>query len=533
MAVDKLIEDDDNTYYVDSNGVMVKNTWVKVVNDEQDDDDEAEYNYYYMQSNGKAYKQGSSSSSLNKKVIDGKTYAFDEDGKMLYGWVDASGQMQNGDTDWQTAEDLYYFGSWDDGSMKTGWQRITVYDDRTNGGTSKDDDYDYWFNFKSNGKRRSSLSTPTYKKKLNGKYYAFDECGVMIYEWFQTGSSTTGSTGATVSDSYKVAENWNYFNSPEDGARVVKGWFKVVPPTDDNTFFETEESFAAADSDDESERWYYADNDGLVAGEIKKIKGKYYGFYPDNEQNSGRMLTGLCALEMDPADGSKIVRVVKANMDADEFSDFMDSKYTNADVTDSQQNTNVYLYYFGSDSQKDVDGAMKTGATTVTLDGDTYNFYFSKTGGAESKGRGVNGLDGHDYIYLYGQKVKADSDDKYRVVYADKDYNDPTAIAYDMDLSDFRSMSGITIDTLGTNKDSEIVKGILGDQISTNYWLVNTSGKIQKSGSAKKDGDDWYWYVDNYNIKMYVNNKTLTDVNYNGLELNKTSVWKNIQNIGQ
>ena len=56
MATDKIVVDDkDNTYYVDGNGVMVTNTWVKVVNEDQDDDDDpAEYRYYYMQSSGKA-----------------------------------------------------------------------------------------------------------------------------------------------------------------------------------------------------------------------------------------------------------------------------------------------------------------------------------------------------------------------------------------------------------------------------------------------------------------------------------------------
>ncbi len=49
MAIDKLVEDGEDTYYVDSNGVMVRNTRVRVVNEEQDDDsDPAEYNYYYM-----------------------------------------------------------------------------------------------------------------------------------------------------------------------------------------------------------------------------------------------------------------------------------------------------------------------------------------------------------------------------------------------------------------------------------------------------------------------------------------------------
>lgn len=92
--------------------------------------------------------------------------------------------------------------------------------------------------------------------------------------------------------------NWSYFNSPEDGARVTKGWFKVVAPDDDNdnTFKDYSGTFAKGDAEDENERWYYADGDGeLYKGEIKKIKGKYYGFYPEGTDKAGSMLT-VCAL---------------------------------------------------------------------------------------------------------------------------------------------------------------------------------------------------------------------------------------------
>jgi hypothetical protein len=417
--------------------------------------------------------------------------------------------------------------------MKTGWQRINVYDDRGD----KDDDYDYWFNFKSNGKRRSD----TNKKKISGKYYAFDEAGVMIYEWYQTGDNVTLSDKTTTVSSATLAENWNYFSSPEDGARVVKGWFKVVPPEDDTTFLENDDTFATSDSDDESERWYYADSDGLVAGKIKKIKGKYYGFWPEDGKKAGRMLTGLCALEMN---GEEIVSVVKADMDADELDDFMDSKlYTlknirakdeegNRDTVyaeKSDKETGVYLYYFGADSQKDTDGAMKTGATTISLDGESYSFYFSKTGGAESKGRGVNGLDGKDYVYMHGQKVKASSDDKYKLVYASGDYGKSDSVAWDCSSADVREYAK----SIGTNKDNETVMAVLADKFSSNYYLVNTSGKIQKTAAAKKDGDDWYWYVDDYNIKMYTNNKTLTkttsDGTINAIFANKSG-WSTLKN---
>ena len=112
MATDALIEDDDDTYYVDANGVMVTNTWVKVVNEDQDDDDDpAEYRYYYMQSNGKAYKAGDSGKT-KFKTIDGKKYAFDEDSKMLYGWVNEDDStLATDDSDWEQA--TYYMGSWE------------------------------------------------------------------------------------------------------------------------------------------------------------------------------------------------------------------------------------------------------------------------------------------------------------------------------------------------------------------------------------------------------------------------------------
>ena len=415
MATDMLVEDDDDTYYVDANGVMVTNTWVKVVNEDQDDDDDpAEYRYYYMQNSGKAYKAGDSGKT-KFKTIDGKKYAFDEDGKMLYGWVNEDDStLASDDSDWETA--TYYMGSWEDGSLKTGWQKITVYDQ------DEDDDYDYWFNFKSNGKKRfnESDSKDILEKKINGKHYAFDNRGVMTYEW----TLTTTSDASTIS-------NWLYFNSPEDGARATKGWFKVVAPDkdgDDNTFKDYSNlenpTFAKGDAEDENERWYYANSDGeLYVGQIKKIKGKYYGFAPEGNK-AGSMLTGLCALRVD--NSGNITKLWARNMDSDDLDDAMNGE---GDFVGFGSDTNDTLYYFGSN--EDSDGALKTGSVSVNLDGDT--------------------------VYAYG--------------------------------------------TLGS---------LVSGKASSNYYLLNTSGTIVKNKTAAKDGNDWYFYVDNKVIKMYTNNNTLT-----------------------
>ena len=489
MATDKLVEDDSDTYYVDANGVMVKNTWVKVVNEDQDDDDDpAEYRYYYMQNSGKAYKASDSSSTVKFKTIDGKKYAFDEDGKMLYGWIskyDAS--LKTDDNDWTEAD--YYLGSWEDGSLKTGWQKVNVYDE------DEDDDYDYWFNFKSNGEKRASVED----KKINGKHYRFDNRGVMVYTWgLASGAEASASSAA----------NWQYFNSPEDGARVTKGWFKVVAPmTDgtDNTFKNYgDATFAKTNADDESEKWYYADGDGeLYVGEIKKIKGKYYGFRPDDGKEGAAMLTGLCILQVD--NSGNIQKVIDDDIGADDVDDILDGKY---DGQDSWAADGVSLYYFGNNA--DSDGALKTGSTTISLDGSSYNFYFSKTGGTEGKGKGVSGIDDNKYIYMFGCKVKADSDDKYQLVKVtangkkSRDINADGVSVEKVESADYR---GDAITGTYTNADNESVSYTKFDD--ADLYLVNTSGNVQKNKTAAKDGNDWYFYVSDYNAKLYTNNKSL------------------------
>ena len=505
MAIDKLVDDDDDTYYVDSNGVMVRNTWVRIVNEDQDeDDDPAEYHYYYMQSNGKAYK-APDSSDIRFRTIDGKRYAFDDDGIMLYGWVTADGERETDEDGWAETDTLYYLGAWDDGAMKTGWQKLTVHDD------NEDDDMDYWFNFKSNGKKRFNETDNNIDEvRINGRRYGFDNRGVMTYEW------TLATTGGTPGASVASTTSWRYFNNVDDGARVTKGWFRVIAPADDNdnTFISNYGvSFAADDADDENERWYYADGDGqVISGQIKKIKGKYYGFRPEGtatggDRKAGAMLSGLVLMKVDPATGV-ILEVLDDDVDADDLDDLLDNTGTNA--ARALADPSISLYYFGSDELGD--GAMKTGATTVTLDGDTYNFFFRKTGGIESRGKGLTGVDDNKYIYKYGCRIKAGSDDKYQVVTVQ-----PSNGAVDIQ-EDGVKVTKISSRTLKTNLPTDVNSD--GETVSYNdisalhtaglrYYLVNTSGNIQKSKVAAKDGDDWYFYVKDRALLLYTNNKSL------------------------
>ena len=272
-----------------------------------------------------------------------------------------------------------------------------------------------------------------------------------------------------------------------------------MAPNEDNTFnSETYGgSFAATHADDEEEHWYYADGEGkLYSGAIKKIKGKYYAFRPDDGDKGAAMLNGLVLMKV-LSDGT-IDEIADDSVDSDDLSDILDGT---TDVEDG-----FSLYYFGND--EDSDGAMKTGNTTVTLDGDTYNFMFSKTGGAEGKGKGLHGIYDEKSIYMYGCKLKAGSDDKYIVAYADKDTGSDDATVIKYDSKDIRNAvySGLT-ESEDTNKDGDTVRAIRG--FSGNCYLLNTSGTIVKNKTAARDGDDWYFYVDDKNVIQYTNNKSL------------------------
>ena len=238
--------------------------------------------------------------------------------------------------------------------------------------------------------------------------------------------------------------------------------------------------------------------------DIKRINGKYYGFHPEGEKG-GAMLAGLCALIVDEKDGSVIDTVLYEDMDSDDLDEFMDK------VDDNQIGANTYLYYF-SDNEE-ADGSMKTGMVTVDLDGDSYQFQFRKSGGADSRGRSVHGVDG-DYIYKYGQRMKADSDQKYVLVRADGDINDDGITVKKYDGSDVRKLNEITQGI--SNSDDGKTKVYYGfGTRDAGWYLVNTSGKIQDGKkSGVKDGDDYYWYINEKDniIEQYLSDDPEIDV---------------------
>ncbi|WP_143321878.1 cell wall-binding protein [Clostridium sp. HBUAS56010] len=512
MTTDAIVEDEDNYYYVNESGAMVTNKWVSVENEEYDggsDDDEPLNHWYYFGANGKAYKSSSSNTTASFKTINGKKYIFDDEGKMLFGWIGKDGERKTGDDAWQKDNGEYYCGDENDGAQASGWVQIEIEDDGYNsdstGHSSKnvydDENQTRWFYFKSNGKKMAGEKGKT----INGKKYGFDEHGRMNAEWViydaDPTTDTTDVKRATLADASvlgistasqgdaEYSHNWRYYGSPEDGARVTKGWFKVVP----------DENLQLKKYNDDEDFWYYSDKDGkLVASELKTINGKKYAF-----DEYGRMKSGLKFIRFEVSESGRVSSTkISAILDDDSIDDTkFDTEENFLNSANDLNEAGYYAYYFGDGN----DGSMKTNKQNVSIDGESFRFMFNKSG--SFKGSGKTG-ESDDKYYLSGMLLKADKDDKYSVIKINK--KDADAVTYELlDTDEF--IDDITkneflgdADTIDKKKSdwSEAWK-IDNDKVKAGkieYKLVNTSGTVQKKKTKAKDGNDRCYVQSGSNI---------------------------------
>ena len=325
MLTDSWVDDE---YYVGDDGAMLINTWKKTLADEDMDDPEDDGDsWYYFGSKGKK-------TTSDTKKINGKTYFFDDDGKMRDGW-------------YQDGNDIYYLGDEDDGARTSGWLWLEKPDDDADIDLCDDDcdvcDEEGWYWFGSNGKMYKDAK----QKKINGKYYYFNEHGQMLYEWINGGKVTLGSNAQLDGNNIGTASpaDMLYTNVVEEGWRA-DGWYEIDGSEDLETNNDTDWYYF---KNGEAKKASYSDKSGLTGPEVTddgdtvyrariKVEGKYFCF---NEK--GQMQTGL---QFIPAQNA--------------------------------------FYYF------DDKGYMKTGKmSSVEEENDSFTYYFqTKNGG---NGKGING----------------------------------------------------------------------------------------------------------------------------------------------
>lgn len=513
MASDGLRQIRDEYYYFRGDGSMVSGEWVSVPNEYAGMEDEPENYWYYFQENGKAMRRpsGASSGSLKAKTIDGKKYAFDTEGRMLYGWV-AEGERQTGEDAWENSD--YYFGDENDGAMKQGWMRLRIQaedvEDDQPGAGFWEEEQDRWFYFNANGKKIRGKENDCKYQTINGNKYGFDEYGRMIATWYADPEILTLATsrseageGRLYQGQEEYSRQFMYFGTPEAGARYANGWFKARPS----------EYLMKSKYDDGEMYNYYADGDGnICVNEIKTIDGEKYAF-----DNAGRQLNGMVCVKMDEGSSNQFeysfysdasVRAGRGPYsDEAEFHDLMET------YAEDFASHSMRLYLFNGPS-----GSMLTGKQKVQLgkSGEFYEFMF-ETGG-RFKGAGVCGeKDGR--LYQAGMLLKPEEGEKYAIF--KETFETLPEDATEEERTDFENrdtdgdgkiegalvkvpveefISEVCNSGIYDEKEEETVWTVRYDPPGVTYYLVGQNGDIVKNKKSAADVDGYEFYVKNKKI---------------------------------
>ena len=414
-------QSDDNTYYVNEYGVRAKNQWVSVENEDSEDvnGEEVETLWYYFGDNGKAYKATSDDSGDKKKktcpdATGSRTYFFDTNGHMLSGWVEKDNE-------------LYYCGTENEGWAYTGWQYLEPSEDHDS------DIYDdqEWFNFKSSGKARKAAAGKTIDWYSKGRYYTFDDNGVMTSDWYDL------SVASPASDSIATAANTgvdkNAYTS-ESGSKGT-GWVYTEDPNESDSNWYYLVSVKSANGKTTYRNIPFNAQSGDSNWRAKVIKGKTYIF-----NAKGEMKTGLVILGNDgngtTGENNNHVYDAQGNLIGDTKGGAISKAMADG------------VYYFNEDGGS-VNGQMVTGKTTVVKDGENRYYYFDK-----KTGRAIDNEVKDGVVYgADGQRVAADDGNSNEIV-------------------------TITNDTLYKN---EYIAA--GSEV-----IVSSTGKLRTSGTVKVDG---------------------------------------------
>lgn len=164
---------DDNKYYCDTDGHML--TGWKQLPDCEDKDtdcpsgkDGASTHWYYLQSSGK--KVEPTDGSFIEKRIENNRFCFDNNGAMVTGWVNMTGDEGIGG--------YKYFNT--DGTSRIGWYSLNPPEELA-------DNYQNaveWFYFSSNGDvvyDEDGVPTTGDIKRINSKRFLFNKYGTPVY----------------------------------------------------------------------------------------------------------------------------------------------------------------------------------------------------------------------------------------------------------------------------------------------------------------------------------------------------------------
>lgn len=366
--------------------------------------------------------------------IDGTTYFFDENGKMLTGWVSSGENQGDGAEAYQGSmeADIYYCET--TGAMAADRWACTLAPDAQAEGETEGDWY--YFDFKGRPYRNQKVT-------VEGKDYIFDEEGRRLTGWVYEQSEKTGAgslryvgvdeetaeaqSGDLNGDgSYAerlFAHNPQYYMYCDTGSgEVVKeAWVDALPPgkgdwEDMRTFYLDQNGrlvtlYRYGFTREESDWDYYPEelNQAVVADWIwpRKIENEQIGTYCFNgAPGSGKEDDGFEGFIMEAEDGRYYLcenngarldgLFLIRRKEGSRLRKFPNGIYDFADKA---------AMIFGKETKENPES------------GQTFFYYFAEDSSSyKAKGKGVTGVYGGK-LYYQGLAVGANGDDPYELVY--------------------------------------------------------------------------------------------------------------------
>lgn len=315
-----------------------------------------------------------------------------------------------------------------------------------------------WYYFNSSGK----VETDGWKK-ISGQYYYFDSDGVMQTGWVDDDTYYLGDDGV-------MRTGWQYLHDPEDD----DSFNNDVIPFDD----------------DEDTHWYYFQSNGKKyvpnnsSGDYKlyKIDGVYYCF-----DENGAMQTGWVNMGDKESDNFENYRFFQSN------GHVQTGWYSTTPPEDDDLNLDlgddVEWYYFSSSGVPKVGPRVDDASTSdlVKINGITYLF--------NEKGNPVYGLrrlqvgSSDDYAcYFFGADKATSSVVKGKGTVEEGDGTKSLFYFTESGNKAGRGYTGVKENYLfymGKLQKAESGTKYEAINIEGKVYLVNTSGKIVKSGTVK------------------------------------------------
>lgn len=392
VLYNKCFEYSGKIYCVGRNGARITDAFVDVTPD-MIVGDTISPGIFYFTSNGTAFQKNSTNFTKN---IDGKKYAFDDEGHLMADcWLTSDGDIVDSSSD-TIKEGCYYVKS-DGVLMQNEWYNFTNDSasdytlDRSNLIAADYFDMNSLWMYFGNNCKKTVGGTTTKNVTINGKEYAFDENGIMLmgFKKNQGEVDTNQASNPVVSEKIRFYDKYS-------GELVKNRWISDITP----------ESFSESDFLDGKIDWYYVDSDGaIVKNKVATVDGKKYIF-----DGFGRLRNGFILI-----DGiSYFVAEYKSeDLSRDDFiykvSD--GGKLYGSELSD--------IYYF--DENEKNEGVMRTGTVNIELSDGVYEFDFKPSGKAVGN-RNELKLDKNTY-YINSLKLKPWEDTRYGIVkVSDEEY---------------------------------------------------------------------------------------------------------------